>query len=61
VLSVDLGPLRLVVLDSTIPDEDPGALDGERLAWLEAELAAAPEQLTLIAMHHPPLITVSRA
>jgi 3',5'-cyclic AMP phosphodiesterase CpdA len=55
--SVDLGPLRLVVVDSTIPDEDSGALDGERLGWLEAELAAAPEQLTLIAMHHPPLIT----
>lgn len=53
--SVDLGPLRLVVLDTTIPGEDGGALDSGRLDWLDAELAAAPEPLTLVAMHHPPL------
>jgi 3',5'-cyclic-AMP phosphodiesterase len=55
--SVDLGPLRLVVLDTTRPGEDPGALDAERLGWLEDELDAAPEQPTLLAMHHPPLVT----
>jgi 3',5'-cyclic AMP phosphodiesterase CpdA len=55
--SVDLGPLRLVVLDTTRPGEDPGALDAERLSWLDAELAAAPEAPTLLAMHHPPLVT----
>ena len=55
--SVDLGPLRLVVIDTTRPGEDPGAVDAERLAWLDAELAAAPRQLTLLAMHHPPLVT----
>jgi 3',5'-cyclic-AMP phosphodiesterase len=55
--AVDLGPLRLVVLDSTIPGEDGGALYGGRLEWLERELAAAPEQPTLIALHHPPLLT----
>jgi 3',5'-cyclic AMP phosphodiesterase CpdA len=55
--SVDLGPLRLVALDTTIPGEDAGELGGEQLEWLDAELAAAPEQLTLLAMHHPPLVT----
>jgi 3',5'-cyclic-AMP phosphodiesterase len=55
--SVDLGPLRLVVLDTTRPGEDPGALDAERLDWLESELAAAPTSPTLIALHHPPLVT----
>ena len=55
--SVDLGPLRLVVLDTTRPGEDPGALDAERLDWLDAELAAAPGLPTLLAMHHPPLVT----
>ena len=55
--SVDLGPLRLVVLDTTLPGEDPGALDAERLGWLDAELAAAPEAPTLVAMHHPPVVT----
>jgi 3',5'-cyclic AMP phosphodiesterase CpdA len=55
--SVDLGPLRLVVLDTTRPGEDPGALDAARLDWLDDELAAAPELPTLIAMHHQPLVT----
>ena len=55
--SVDLGPLRLVVLDTTRPGEDPGALEAEQLDWLDAELAAGPEMLTLLAMHHPPLVT----
>jgi 3',5'-cyclic-AMP phosphodiesterase len=55
--AVDLGPLRLVVLDSTRPGEDRGELDRQRLTWLDAELAAAPDRITLIAMHHPPLST----
>jgi 3',5'-cyclic-AMP phosphodiesterase len=55
--TADVGPLRLVVLDSTRPGEDPGALDADRLAWLEATLAAAPDVPTLLALHHPPLVT----
>jgi 3',5'-cyclic AMP phosphodiesterase CpdA len=58
--SVDLGSLRLVVLDATIPGEDAGALGPEQLEWLDAELTAAPEALTLIAMHHPPFVTGMR-
>jgi len=58
--SVGLGPLRLVVLDSTIPGADDGALEPEQLEWLDAELTAAPEALTLIAMHHPPFVTGMR-
>lgn len=54
--SVDLGPVRLVVLDTKLPGEPSGALEGDQLEWLDAELATAPEQLTLIAMHHPPLV-----
>jgi 3',5'-cyclic-AMP phosphodiesterase len=54
--SVNLGPLRLVVLDTTLPGRDSGALEGDQLDWLDAELAAAPEHPTLLAMHHPPLV-----
>jgi len=54
--SVDLGPLRLIALDTTIPREDPGALGGDQLEWLNAELAAEPERLTVLAMHHPPIV-----
>jgi 3',5'-cyclic-AMP phosphodiesterase len=59
--SVQLGPLRLVVLDSTCPGADRGELDAARLDWLEAELAGAPVVPTVIAMHHPPLVTGSSA
>jgi Icc protein len=55
--SADLGPLRLVVVDTTRPGENPGALDEERLQWLDDELAAAPGVPTVLAMHHPPLVT----
>jgi Icc protein len=55
--AVDLGPMRLIVLDTTRPGHDGGALDAERLAWLDVELAALPDMPTLIAMHHPPFAT----
>ena len=55
--SVDLGPLRLVVLDSTRPGEVPGELDADRLSWFDAELAREPDQVTLLALHHPPVST----
>ena len=55
--AVDLGPLRLIALDSTIVDGEAGALDEGRLEWLDAELGEAPRRPTVIAMHHPPLLT----
>jgi 3',5'-cyclic-AMP phosphodiesterase len=55
--AVDLGPLRLVVVDSTRPGEDRGELDTGRLRWLDTELAGAPDRPTLIALHHPPVST----
>jgi len=55
--AVDLGPLRVVVVDSTIPGEDHGGFDPAQLEWLDAELAAAPAQPTILAMHQPPLAT----
>jgi 3',5'-cyclic AMP phosphodiesterase CpdA len=55
--AAELGPLRLVVLDSKRAGEDRGELDASRLAWLEATLASAPDVPTLVALHHPPLAT----
>jgi 3',5'-cyclic-AMP phosphodiesterase len=55
--AVDMGPLRLVVLDSSIPGEDRGDFTPAQLDWLEATLAQAPEQPTILAMHQPPLVT----
>jgi 3',5'-cyclic-AMP phosphodiesterase len=59
--AADLGRIRLLALDTTRPGHDEGQLDRERLSWLEAELSAAPDRLTIIAMHHPPPLTGSRA
>jgi Icc protein len=55
--AADLGPLRLVGLDTTIPGQEGGALGTEPLRWLDAELGRAPAQPTLLAMHHPPIAT----
>jgi 3',5'-cyclic AMP phosphodiesterase CpdA len=51
---VDLGPLRLVLADTTVPGEDRGELDGSRLAWLDEALGAA-DKPTVVALHHPPI------
>jgi 3',5'-cyclic AMP phosphodiesterase CpdA len=52
---VDLGPLRLVAIDTTIPGRDSGSLTGEQLEWLDAELGRASGRPILLAMHHPPV------
>jgi 3',5'-cyclic-AMP phosphodiesterase len=54
---VDLGPLRLICLDSTIPGAEGGSLDGGRIEWLDATLAADAGTPTVLALHHPPLRT----
>ena len=53
--AADLGPIRLIALDTQVPGADGGALCAERLAWLESELTRSQERPTLIAMHHPPV------
>ncbi|MFS0866813.1 phosphodiesterase [Microbacterium sp. 179-B 1A2 NHS] len=51
----DLGGLRLIALDSTVPGWHHGELDAAQLAWL-ADVLAEPAPLgTLLALHHPPL------
>lgn len=55
--AVDVGGLRLVALDTVVPGAGHGALCERRLQWLDATLAQAPLQPTLVAMHHPPFAT----
>ena len=40
--AAEVAGLRLLMLDTIVPGEEGGAFDAERLAWLEAELSAAP-------------------
>ena len=51
----DLGGLRLIVLDTTVPGWHHGDLDDAQLEWLQGELATAAPLGTILAMHHPPL------
>ena len=53
----EAGPLRLVVLDSTLPGRENGALGEDRRAWLAAQLDAEPDTPTILAMHHPPILS----
>ncbi len=57
--AVELGALRVLMLDSTRPGADAGEFDAGRLAWLDQALSADPHTPTLLAMHHPPLVTHS--
>lgn len=55
--AIDDYPLRIVGLDTLIPGQGGGELCTERLAWLDATLAARPDTPTLVLMHHPPFQT----
>lgn len=54
--AIDAHPLRIVALDTVVALEGGGWLCPQRLAWLEATLAAST-QPTVVAMHHPPFAT----
>jgi 3',5'-cyclic-AMP phosphodiesterase len=49
-------PVRMVMLDTLVPDSAHGELRAEQLDFLDRTLAAAPDRPTIIAMHHPPFI-----
>ncbi len=51
----DLGPLRLIGLDSLDEGQPGGRLCAQRLAWLAHALGAAGGRRVLLFLHHPPL------
>jgi Icc protein len=53
--SVRCGPLRIIACDTTVPGRDDGRFDAARREWLREQLE--PGVPTLVAMHHPPLLT----
>ncbi|MGL4976095.1 MAG: phosphodiesterase [Bosea sp. (in: a-proteobacteria)] len=53
----DVGPLTLLVTDSSTPRKSFGTLDEETIGWLQRELKDAAGRPTLIFMHHPPFAT----
>jgi 3',5'-cyclic-AMP phosphodiesterase len=59
--AVDVEPFRVLVLDTSVPGSDAGHLDACSLQWLHDELSADRTAPTLLAMHHPPVLTGSPA
>ncbi len=50
-------PVRIVGIDTVVPGKGGGLLCEQRLAWLDAALAARPDKPTVVLMHHPPFVT----
>lgn len=55
--SAGCGALRVIACDTQKHNTDAGELPAERLEWIEAELAREPGRPTILAMHHPPILT----
>ncbi|HXF66358.1 MAG TPA: phosphodiesterase [Burkholderiales bacterium] len=55
--AVEHHPVRLIALDTVVPEAEGGALDAAQLEWLARALSVAPRRPTLIFMHHPPFAT----
>lgn len=51
--AVDLGPVRLIGVDSVVPQRTEGDVSAETLAWLDDALSADARP-TIVAIHHPP-------
>lgn len=51
----DIGDLRLIAIDTTIPGQHNGTVSDTQLAWLDTQLAAASDRPTIVVQHHPPI------
>jgi Icc protein len=56
-----LDGLRIVALDTSVPDSHHGELSHEQLTWLQRELERPAPDGTILAMHHPPIRLVQPA
>ena len=55
--SAMIAGLRVIMLDSKVPDAVYGDLDAAQLAWLAEELRQPAPLGNLIAVHHPPVFS----
>ena len=51
----DVDGLRIVALDTSVPDYHHGELTDQQLDWLAGQLATPAPHGTLLALHHPPI------
>ena len=55
--SLAVGPLDLVLINSSVPGAPHGSLDADTLGWLDATLANDSSRPALLFLHHPPFVT----
>lgn len=55
--AIDIGPLRVIALDSQVPRQSAGDLCDARLAWLSQQLDNARDKPVIVALHHPPFVS----
>jgi 3',5'-cyclic-AMP phosphodiesterase len=53
---IALGPLDLLLLDSSVAGKPHGLLEDVTLAWLDRELGADRDRPALLFLHHPPFL-----
>ena len=53
----DIGGLRIIAFDSTVPGYHHGDITLQQLDWLANELRTPARHGTLLALHHPPIPT----
>ncbi len=51
----DVDGLRIVALDTSVPDYHHGEITDRQYAWLASVLAEPAPHGTILAMHHPPI------
>ena len=56
-LQRSLGPVDVLLADTSVPGKAHGELDAATLAWLDTTLGAAPQRPALLFLHHPPFTT----
>jgi 3',5'-cyclic-AMP phosphodiesterase len=53
---IEVGPLDLLLLDSSVPGKPHGVLEAPTLQWLDETLVASSDRPALLFLHHPPFI-----
>ena len=53
----DVGGLRLIGLDTTVPGANHGSVSPAQCGWLADRLAEATGQPAILFLHHPPFLT----
>jgi 3',5'-cyclic AMP phosphodiesterase CpdA len=53
----DVGALRVIGLDTSVPGANYGRATAEQAAWVAAQAADAPDRPAILFLHHPPFET----